>query len=285
MAPFFGAVRRWRQNLWETSRNGTVRALLAWRAPGQTDGRVKAIGMELGRLKTAIALMAALAFLGLATALLTNMAVLASEPTQDPSPTATDTPAQQPAATQTPIPLELPVVTDKPHLAVSPRDPSAKEIRVDKADSGQGNVYTWEDGDRTLRAVLQTDLVVQETTSNTPEDVVVEMGTSNSIVRLNEGHGQAHGPVFRSESGGGLMALPGGVVLVLDEEWSQSRIEEFFSENNILAHLWSALEFLDNGFLVQTEPGLPSLELANELAAQEGVVISSPNWWREVEPR
>ena len=81
------------------------------------------------------------------------------------------------------------------------------------------------------------------------------------------------------------MALPGGVVLVLDEEWSQSRIEEFFSENNILAHLWSALEFLDNGFLVQTEPGLPSLELANELAAQEGVVISSPNWWREVETR
>ena len=45
------------------------------------------------------------------------------------------------------------------------------------------------------------------------------------------------------------------------------------------------MEFLENGFLVQTEPGFPSLELANELAAQEGVVISSPNWWREVETR
>ena len=242
--------------------------------------------MDLGRLKTAIMPIVAMVLLGgAAVALFTNMAVLASEPTQDPSPTATASPAEEPAATQTPIPLELPVVTDKPHLAVSPMDRSTKEVRDDKADSGQGEVYTWEDGDRTVRAVLQTDLVVQETTSNTPEDVVVERGTSNSIVLRNEGHGQAHGPVFRSESGGGLMTLPGGVVLVLDQEWSQSRIEEFFSENSIPAHGWSALESLENGFLVQAEPGFPSLELANELAAQEGVVISSPNWWREVETK
>ena len=242
--------------------------------------------MELGRLKAAVMPIAAMALLGgAAAALFTNMAVLASEPTQDQSPTATGTPAQQPAATQTPMPLELPVVTDKPHLVVSPRDGSTKEVRDDQADSGQGNVYTWEDGDRTLRAVLQTDLVVQGTISNTLEDVVVERGTRNSIVRRNEGHGQAHGPVFRSESGGGLMTLPGGVALVLDQEWSQSRIEDFFSENNIPAHRWSALEYLENGFLVQAEPGFPSLDLANELAAHEGVVISSPNWGREVETR
>ena len=242
--------------------------------------------MDLARLKTAIMPIVAMVLLGgAAAALFTSMAVLASEPAQDPSPTATDTPAEEPAATQTPIPLDLPVVTDKPHLVVSPRDLLIKEVPDDKADSGQGNVYTWEDGDRTVRAVLQTDLVVQETTSNKPEDVVVERGTSNSIVLRSEGHGQAHGPVFRSESGGGLMTLPGGVVLVLDQEWSQSRVEEFFSENSIPADRWSALESLDNGFLVQAEPGFPSLELANELAAQEGVVISSPNWWREVETR
>jgi hypothetical protein len=243
--------------------------------------------MELGRLKTAIAPIAALAILGVAAALLTNMAALASEPTQDPSPAPTDAPAQQPEATQTPAPFELPVVTYKPHLEISPMDPSTKLVRGDKADSGQGNIYTWEDGDRTLRAVLQTDLVVQETTSNTPEDVVVELGTRNSIVRRNEGHGhgQGHGPVFRAESGGGLMTLPGDVVLLLDEKWSQSEIEDFFSESDIPADGWSALGFLENGFLVETEPGFPSLELANELAARDGVVISSPNWRREVETR
>ena len=241
--------------------------------------------MELGRLKTAIAPIAALAILGVAAALLTSMAVLASEPAQDPSPAPTDAPAQQPAATQTPAPLVLPAVTDKPLLEISPMDPSTKVVRDDNADSGQGNIYTWEDGDRTLRAVLQTDLVVQETTSNTPEDVVVQLGTRSSIVRRNEGHGQSHGPVFRSESGGGLMTLPGGVLLVLDEKWTESEVEVFFAQNDIPADGWSELGFLENGFLVQTEPGLPSLELANELAAQEGVVISSPNWWREVETR
>ena len=43
--------------------------------------------------------------------------------------------------------------------------------------------------------------------------------------------------------------------------------------------------FIENGFVVKTEPGFPSLELANELAARDGVLISSPNWWREVEAK
>ena len=45
----------------------------------------------------------------------------------------------------------------------------------------------------------------------------------------------------------------------------------------------SELDFLDNGFFVETEPGFPSLELANTLAGQDGVILSSPNWAREVE--
>ena len=83
-----------------------------------------------------------------------------------------------------------------------------------------------------------------------------------------KGMGRATGPVFRAESGAGLMTLPGGVVLLLDEKWSQSEIEDFFSESDIPADGWSALGFLENGFLVETEPGFPSLELANELAAK-----------------
>ena len=36
-----------------------------------------------------------------------------------------------------------------------------------------------------------------------------------------------------------------------------------------------------NGFVVATEPGFAALELANALAGEDGVVLSSPNWWRE----
>ena len=40
---------------------------------------------------------------------------------------------------------------------------------------------------------------------------------------------------------------------------------------------------IQNGFLIETEPGFPSLELANALVDQDGLLISSPNWWTEVE--
>ena len=47
----------------------------------------------------------------------------------------------------------------------------------------------------------------------------------------------------------------------------------------------SELDFVASGFFVETEPGFPSLDRANALAAQEGVEISSPNWGREATPK
>ena len=153
----------------------------------------------------------------------------------------------------------------------------------EQAASVQGNVYTWEDGERTLRVVLHDDLVVQNTPANAPDDVVMAEVAGNSIVWRQAKHGQDARPVFRLESGGGLMTLPGGVLIALDPELDQAAIESFFSRNNISTDLTSGLEYIINGFLVESEPGFPSLELANRLAAQQGVLIASPNWWRETE--
>ena len=152
-------------------------------------------------------------------------------------------------------------------------------------DSAQGEVYTWEDGDRTMRAVFQEDLTVQDQSATTSNDVVVAGKGKNSIIRKQAKDSGEAKPVFRSESGGGLMTLPGGVMLALDPEWDQAAVDKFFAGNDIPADHVMALEFLDNGFFVETEPGFPSLELANSLAPQEGVVVSSPNWWREVEAK
>lgn len=81
------------------------------------------------------------------------------------------------------------------------------------------------------------------------------------------------------------MTLPGGVLLLLDSGLDQAKVESFFSQNEIPLDRVSELGFLENGFFVETGPGLPSLELANALAAQDGVLISSPNWWIEVEAK
>ena len=141
--------------------------------------------------------------------------------------------------------------------------------------SVEGDVYTWQDGDRTLRVRLQTDLTVE------PDGDVRSRGSGDGGVGVRGDSDQpSTQPVFRSESGA-LMTLPGGVLLVLDATWSGQEVDSFFARNSIAKSRVSDLGFLPNGFFVETAPGFPSLHLANALAGQDGVEISSPNWWTE----
>ena len=78
------------------------------------------------------------------------------------------------------------------------------------------------------------------------------------------------------------MTLPGGVLLALDETWGRTETDVFFSDNGIDAARVSELDYVTNGFFVETDPGFPSLELANVLAEQDGVRVSSPNWRRDL---
>ena len=97
----------------------------------------------------------------------------------------------------------------------------------------RGTVYTWQDGDRTERVLLQADLVVQGTDENRDDDEVVTGGDTESIVRKQPRHDEADArPVFRSPAGD-LMTLPGGVLLALDASWDRARVDRFFSENDI----------------------------------------------------
>ena len=185
-------------------------------------------------------------------------------------------------------PLELPPLPEKNyHPADSP--PKQPPIAGSRADwdgsTDEGKVHTYEDGDRTIRVVLQDDLVLQKNSAVTPSDSVVVKGSTQSIIRKGSDGGQDNLPVFRSESGGGLMTLPGGVLLSLDPKWDKAQVDRFFSDSNISPEQVSELGFIPNGFLVETEAGFPSLDLANSLASQDGVEISSPNWWSEVEAK
>ncbi len=138
--------------------------------------------------------------------------------------------------------------------------------------------YVWRDGDRVRRARLQPDLVLQPTSDNRDDDVVVRDFGSESVVERRTRHaGRAVLPVFRDE-GSGLMTLPGGVLVVLDPGWDVVRVNRFFSVNGIKRSRVIEQAFADNAYLVETDPGFPSLELANALADLDGVVLSSPNW-------
>ncbi len=147
--------------------------------------------------------------------------------------------------------------------------------------------YTWRDGDRTLTALLQDDLTVSpDGEIALRQDAAGGTAGRDTARSDTPGKGEAGDglPVFRSPTGS-LMTLPGGVLLALDEEWSEGEVAAFFAANGIAAGRVSALDYVVNGFLVETEPGWASLELANALAEQEGVEVSSPNWWQERVPR
>ena len=235
--------------------------------------------MKLGRISSpVIAIAAILLFGGAASGLVASGAIPASEPAVTPMPA----PTAEPTVTPMPVPLKLPEVPDKS----PPTERSTQSTRSERAAAlDQGTIHTWEDGDRTMRVLLQNDLVVQKTAANTSEDVMVAEGAEDSVVHKQARHGPDARPVFRSESGGGLMTLPGGVLLALDPGWDDAQVEDFFSHNDISTDRIVELGFLQNGFLIQTEPGFPSLELANALAGQDGVLISSPNWWTDVEAK
>lgn len=141
--------------------------------------------------------------------------------------------------------------------------------------------YTWQDGDRILRVTVQPDLLLQDDSSAADKDsAMVETG-KGVIVRKDDTSDKSGQPVFRSPSGA-LMTLPGGVLLVLEDAWTEAEVNFFFAKNGIKLNLVSELSYATNGFFVETEPGFASLELANSLAAQKGVIISSPNWWTQV---
>ena len=232
-----------------------------------------------------------------------------SAPTDQPAaaPTETVSPLLTPPATEsTPtvddsVPTPAPASSDGDGIEFAPVDSSGtsrkeEPIRVVDSDSPQkggpgatgpveGEPYTWQDGDRTMTVKLQTDLVVEKGSGGLPRDVVSANEGGTNVVRSADGQSKSDTlPVFRSESGA-LMTLPGGVLLVLSPEWSQSETNAFFSNNRIKMDRVSELDYVANGFFIETGPGFPSLDLANALAAQDGVEISSPNWGREATPK
>ena len=201
-------------------------------------------------------------------------------------PAAAASTGQQPAPVQSPPVAKVDAPASQPRReapaqVVPATDPGPKDDPVDP-DSAQGRTYTWEDGDRTLKVQLQSDLAVQKVASGSRGDIVARNAGGGSIVNKGPGARAESDelPVFRSESGA-LMTLPGGVLLILDPEWSRSQTDAFFSGNAIKLDRVSELGFVPNGFFVETEPGFPSLNLANALAEQDGVEVSSPNWWTE----
>lgn len=202
----------------------------------------------------------------------------------DPTAVADADPSPQPKPEPTPKGGDESAGTDKGASGAAASDGQQTRAQPSESISQTATEYSWRDGDRILKVTLQPDLVLQEDAPPADKEVAMVETGKGVIVRKSDTSDTSGQPVFRSPSGA-LMTLPGGVLLVLEDKWTEAEVNSFFARNSIKRDKVSELSYAANGFFVETEAGFPSLELANKLASQEGVIISSPNWWTQVATR
>lgn len=165
--------------------------------------------------------------------------------------------------------------------------------------------YVWYDGDTPRRVWLDPNLVAEfgsgkESAVRETMPKAREVPSSQRGVRLWQVPEQAAqaarsvrskqpqaevSPVLRDAPGSNapMRALPGNVTVYLDPTWSEEQARAWLANRDL--ELVRKLDFGQNIFLVRTEPGLASLELANRLHGQDGVVAAMPDWWVQVEKR
>lgn len=176
------------------------------------------------------------------------------------------------------------------------------------SDSTHMRSYVWYDGDSPRRVWLDPQVVAVFDSSDDDSAQTVRSLAPNAeqlpsstpgvrLWRLPQDGGSAVrnlqslepdarvSPVLRdSPSGvGSMRALPGGVIVFLDSSWTNDQAEEWLRNQDL--HPQQQLLAGRNVFLLQTDAGLPALELANQLRQQAGVEAAMPDWWQEMEPR
>ncbi len=192
----------------------------------------------------------------------------ASSTTTSTTATTTTTTTLMPEPTPTssdPAPLAVELVADTRTDANTKTAPTTTA-----AITEGGQVYVWYDGDRMLRVRLQSDLTVQTGFDGQGDAIVARSAVTT------QANGQAL-PVFRSESSGNLMTLPGGVLVVFDSDLDDAQISKFLTAQGISKDRVSTM-LLHNAFEIETEPAFPALELANRLATLGESLVAIPNW-------
>lgn len=137
--------------------------------------------------------------------------------------------------------------------------------------------------DRSIKSEIQkvdnsAQLIKSHGHTNLWKTTNKDLGVSKS---LNTPGRVIYSPVFKTVKGSSLLALPGNIIVELDPSMNQKQAEAFFGSKGL--RILRKLESVGgNLYEVETPGGAASLNLANSLYGQPGVISSTPNWWREV---
>lgn len=111
-------------------------------------------------------------------------------------------------------------------------------------------------------------------------DVSRAGGVSQSLATLATTPAVKLSPVFHIN--GQRMALPGGVLVTFEPGWSADQVAQWAQAQQLeLGHKLN----MGNVYLVGSDVGLASLDLANRIHESGQVVSASPNWWYDLQPQ
>jgi hypothetical protein len=168
----------------------------------------------------------------------------------------------------------------------------------------------WHDGDQVKHAWINPDLVAQVGELDTEKEIRAEfpgaerhmrkrktrfrlwrLGTRPSAAARTLNSTQSRtkdvrvSEVFHERASGRspIRTLPGGVVLYLPPGWTSARCEAWISEHGhqIVRRIGS----VPNGFVVNSEPGVATIEAANRLHDTGEVVTATPDWAIDISTR
>ena len=163
--------------------------------------------------------------------------------------------------------------------------------------------YHWYDG-KTKRKVWMNDKLVSEfgtdeVRRNFSDAKPVQGRFGNARIYRLENYTSEHvsrsmhsrsnavnvSPIFHDVNSptAAMRALPGNVIVVLKKNRSEEEATAWLKGRNL--QVLEKLPFSKNAFLVKSESGLSTLQLANELYETGELEISQPDWWTEGEAK
>jgi hypothetical protein len=155
-------------------------------------------------------------------------------------------------------------------------DPAASASASAKTASGGKRAapsHVWHDGSARRSLVLQSGWRADFSGALSGKSVALRPTSDGALKDVSS---SLQSPVFRDE-GGRLRALPGGVVVTLTDGLDEPAARAFLASHDARA----TRRLGERAWLVESAAGLPSLELANRLAATGAFVAAQPNWWVE----
>lgn len=112
------------------------------------------------------------------------------------------------------------------------------------------------------------------------------VGATQTLRALQDtGPAAGYSPVLRDgpSEDAPLRALTGNVIVYFQPGWDEAAVAAWVQARGL--RIVKRLEVGRNVYVIETEPGLASLEIANSLYRSGEVVAAFPDWWRELIPR